>query len=94
MPLWGCDRNGNSICYDCETARERAARLVAVHDFDAATGHCRTCGELPEIAGFSGCERINHDSEPATRETLRRRGMEQPALAAAVAELVTERARA
>ncbi|MCX5738589.1 MAG: hypothetical protein NTZ61_08865 [Proteobacteria bacterium] len=73
--------------------RERAAALVALHDFDPVHGHCRTCGELPELAALSGCERMNHDSEPASRELLRSRGIERPELAATVAALVAARER-
>lgn len=50
MPLWGCDRNGNSICYDCERAA-RAADGCTEHSFGSNDGqpvddHCSRCGIL------------------------------------------------
>jgi hypothetical protein len=48
MPLWGCDRDGNSICDACERAA-RAADGCTEHSFGSNDGqpvddHCCRCG--------------------------------------------------
>lgn len=65
MPLWGCDRNGNSICYDCERAR---ARCPTCGSEDCRA--CRTCGELQSICKCRARASDERERERAGLPTL------------------------
>ena len=47
MPLWGCDRTGAPVCYDCE--RERAAPVADWREL--RDDRERAALGLPTIAG-------------------------------------------